>query len=70
MTGAWPSPGTQIDHINHQRTDDRWSNLRLVSPIQNAANSRRTRRHIRTDQERQKLLIEFLDQQQQQRLTQ
>ena len=31
MTGEWPPSGFQIDHINRNRTDDKWSNLRLVT---------------------------------------
>jgi len=35
-TGAWPQ--SQIDHKNRNRIDNRWENLRLATPTQNAAN--------------------------------
>ncbi len=38
MTGAWPD---QIDHINGDRMDNRWANLRLATNSQNHANSKR-----------------------------
>lgn len=37
MTGHWPVPGEEIDHIN-DGTDNRWSNLRLVTKSQNQFN--------------------------------
>jgi hypothetical protein len=40
MTGDWPKPGLDIDHINGIRNDDRWSNLREATRSQNAANQR------------------------------
>lgn len=41
MTGQWPE---QIDHINHDRADNRWENLRNVSPQGNSKN-----KYIRKD---------------------
>lgn len=38
MTGEWPE--ADIDHINHNRIDNRWCNLRSVNRQQNACNSR------------------------------
>jgi len=37
MYGQWPSG--EIDHINHNRSDNRISNLRQVSPKENRQNS-------------------------------
>lgn len=36
MTGEWPQG--LIDHENHVRDDNRWSNLRSVSPLGNSQN--------------------------------
>jgi hypothetical protein len=36
MTGSWPPE--QIDHINRNRADNRWENLRAVSNMENAWN--------------------------------
>lgn len=36
MTGNWPKG--QIDHINHDRADNRWANLRDVSQAVNLQN--------------------------------
>jgi len=36
MTGRWPNG--QMDHINGAPTDNRWNNLRVVTPARNARN--------------------------------
>jgi len=42
MTGKWPNG--EIDHINGDRADDRWENLRDVTRDINCQNSRRAHR--------------------------
>lgn len=39
MTGAMPSAGTEIDHRNGDRADNRWRNLRLVDRSKNNMNA-------------------------------
>lgn len=39
MTGEWPPTG--IDHINGEKGDNKWNNLRLASDAENAQNQRR-----------------------------
>lgn len=39
MTGEWPEG--HMDHINCQRADDRWCNLRVATRAQNQANQPR-----------------------------
>lgn len=43
MTGEWPV--ADIDHINLDRADNRWSNLREATRSQNKANSPRNARN-------------------------
>lgn len=39
MTGDWPAQGTEIDHINGIRNDNRWCNLRALPRKKNCMNS-------------------------------
>lgn len=41
MTGSLPPKGMEIDHINGDRADNRWCNLRQVSKAQNMWNAKR-----------------------------
>jgi hypothetical protein len=45
MTGAFPA--RQIDHINHDKLDNRWANLREVTSAQNQQN-RKPRRNSKS----------------------
>ena len=36
LVGQFRGDGLVIDHINHNRTDNRKDNLRIVTPAQNA----------------------------------
>jgi len=38
MTGKWPKE--QVDHINHDRADNRWTNLRVATNFENSGNTR------------------------------
>jgi hypothetical protein len=40
MTGEMPDSNNEIDHINGNRIDNRWCNLRLASDSENMANSK------------------------------
>jgi len=40
MTGNWPD--AEIDHINHDRDDNRFSNLRAATRIENSKNIKRS----------------------------
>lgn len=42
MTGEWPI--ADVDHVNMDKTDTRWSNLRPASRMQNSANRSVSRR--------------------------
>ena len=44
MTGEWPEE--QIDHINHDRKDNRWLNLRQVSNQENGKNRTKQRNNF------------------------
>ncbi|MEN1996843.1 HNH endonuclease [Stenotrophomonas bentonitica] len=44
MTGALPIK--HVDHIDCERNNNAWANLRLARPDQNQANTRRTKRNI------------------------
>jgi len=43
VTGEWPNKGMVIDHINGDRSDNRWNNLRLCTARQNAFNRKAPR---------------------------
>ncbi len=46
MTGEWPA--LEVDHKNCIGTDNRWSNLRLVTRHENMQNKRRAHRNNKT----------------------
>lgn len=46
MTGSLPPNGFEIDHINGQRSDNRWANLRQVSRSQNNYNLGVSKRNV------------------------
>jgi hypothetical protein len=39
MTGEFPPPSMQIDHISGNKADNRWQNLRLATQSNNQANA-------------------------------
>jgi len=39
QTGEWPPEGMEVDHINTDRSDYRWVNLRLLTPTLNKMNT-------------------------------
>jgi hypothetical protein len=43
MVGEWPTG--EIDHINGDRADNRWANLREVTPRENKQNKRKPQRN-------------------------
>lgn len=43
MTGKWPED--QMDHINHNRSDNRWVNLRSVTRSENCRNKPMLKNH-------------------------
>ena len=43
MTGSIPKE--QIDHINHNRSDNRWDNLRAVTHLENGKNRSKSERN-------------------------
>ena len=45
VTGEWPKEGMIVDHINGDRSDNRWENLRLCTASQNAYNRKTPRRN-------------------------
>lgn len=46
VTGNWPPPGLVVDHINHDATDNRIENLRLLSAANNAFGHARRRANL------------------------
>lgn len=43
MTGRLPPSGSDVDHINQDKQDNRWLNLRIVSRRENMRNAKRSR---------------------------
>lgn len=55
MTGSWPSDF--IDHINRDKADNRWANLREATQKQNQENNGKHMRGIRWEEDRQRWLV-------------
>lgn len=61
MTGAWPV--NEVDHINGNRSDNRWENLRAATRAQQSMNSCKSRANssgykgVRWDKDRGKWLV-------------
>ena len=45
VTGAWPDPGLQIDHIDLNKSNNRFTNLTLISPGVNSRRYARSKRN-------------------------
>lgn len=45
MTGRWPDRNLFVDHIDGDRTNNKWSNLRVVNAVENARNRKPTGRN-------------------------
>ena len=43
MTGGFPDVGLEVDHINGDRHDNRWDNLRVITKNENVFNSEKMR---------------------------
>lgn len=43
MTGQYPESGVDVDHIDHNRANNKWSNIRLVSRQENMRNAKRSK---------------------------
>lgn len=48
MTGVWPDPKDTVDHVNGNRLDNRWINLRVISFADNCRNRVRANKNSTT----------------------